>query len=258
MAESTNKEVVDYLVSVIVPVFNAAKYLSATIQSVLDQTYHNWELMLVNDCSTDNSATIVEPFLKDKRIRWIDLPKNSGAAIARNTGIDLAKGRFITFLDADDLYAKYKLQEQVAFMLDKDCAFSFGSYEFADENGRPNGKKVIAPTTITYEQALKNTIISTPTVMFDMQKVSKQDIHMPNVPSEDTATWWKLLKQIPYAYGLPKVLVYYRRHGKTLSSNKLTAIKRIWGLYRKVEKLDILQSAYNFCFYAVNAVRRRL
>ena len=246
------------LVSIVVPVFNAEKYLAKTIKSVLGQTYQNWELILVNDQSKDASTEAAKPFLKDKRIHWVDLAKNSGAAKARNKGIDLANGDFIAFLDADDLWMKSKLADQLKFMLDKDCAFSFTSYEFADAEGHPNGKKAIVPASLTYKQALKNTTIFTSTVMLSLTKLSKKDIKMPSVPSEDTATWWQILKKIPCAYGLPKVLSYYRRSGGTLSSNKLEAIRRIWNLYRKVENLNPLQSAYNFCFYAVNAVRRRV
>ena len=252
------KSLVQPLVSVIVPVFNAEKYLPETIKSVQNQTYDNWELILVNDKSKDESEKIAKPFLKDKRIHWINLPQNSGAAAARNKGINLANGRFIAFLDADDLWVKTKLEKQVNFMLDHNCAFSFTGYEFADASGKPNGKKVTVPVTITYKQALKNTTISTPAVMLNMDRLSKSDIKMPNVPSEDTATWWKILKKIHCAYGVPEILFYYRRHNGTSSSNKLTAIKRIWNLYRNVEKLNVIYSSYNFCFYAINAVRRRI
>ena len=245
-------------VSIVVPVFNAEKFLAETIQTISDQTYENWELLLINDCSTDNSEAVAKTFLKDKRIHWINLKKNSGAAISRNKGIELADGRYIVFIDADDLWKKNKLEKQLSFMQKKDCAFSFTSYEFADENGKPNGKKAIVPKKISYKQALKNTTIFTSTVMLDMNKLSKEDIKMPNVPSEDTAAWWKILKKIDFAYGISEIYTYYRRSKNTLSSSKTTAIKRIWFLYRKVEKLNLLTSSYCFCFYAINAVRRRV
>lgn len=246
------------LVSVIIPVFNAERFLRETIQSVFDQTYINWELILVNDCSTDGSELVAKQFLKDKRIRWVNLKCNSGAAVARNKGIELARGRFIAFLDADDLYVKDKLKEQVTFMLGKDCAFSFTSYEFTDANGKPNGKKVIVPLRITYKQALKNTTIFTSTVMLNTDKLSKDDIEMPCVPSEDTATWWKILKKVSCGYGVSDVCSFYRRSAGTLSSNKVEAVRRIWSLYRNTEKMNSLKSAYYFCFWAFNAVRRRV
>lgn len=245
------------LVSIVIPVYNAEKFLKYTIETVLNQSYDNWELLLINDCSSDNSKKIAKPFLSSK-IKWIDMKKNGGAALARNKGIEEANGRYICFLDADDLWDSKKLEKQVKFMKEKDCAFSFTGYEFADENGVPNGKKVLVPSKINYRQALKNTTISTITVMFDIKKLEKEDIFMPNVKSEDTATWWKILKKIDCAFGLNEVLSYYRRGFGSLSSNKLVAIKRIWYLYRNVEHLNVFNSIYNFCFWAFNAVRRRI
>ena len=245
-------------VSIIVPVHNAGKFIRETINSVLSQTYQNYELILIDDNSTDGSTKIVKS-IEDKRIKLIELKKNSGAAIARNTGIENAQGRYICFLDADDLWSKKKLEKQLAFMKEKDSAFSFTSYEFADETGKPNGKIVHVPATINYEQALKNTTIWTSTVMFDMNKLAKEQIYMPDVKrGQDTATWWKVLKVVDVAYGLDEVLSYYRRSANTLSSNKLTALKRTWNLYRNVEKLGLLKSSYCFFVYCVNAIKRRV
>lgn len=246
------------LVTIIVPVYNAEKFIVDTIESILSQTYTNWELILVNDCSTDNSTEIIEKYLKDKKIKMITNKVNSGAAETRNNGINVSKGRYICFIDADDKWDKEKLEKQINFMNKNDCAFSFTSYEFADENCIPNGKKVIVPDTINYKKALKNTTIWTSTVMFDMTKLSKEDIYMPNVKSEDTACWWKILKKIDCAYGLKEILSYYRRSEGTLSSNKVEAIKRIWNLYRNVEKLNLLKSCYCFMGYAFNAILRRI
>lgn len=245
------------LISIITPVYNAAKFLDDTINSVLNQTYENFELLLINDCSTDNSVEIIKKY-KDKRIRLINNKVNSGAATSRNNGIKEAHGKYLCFLDADDLWSEYKLERQLNFIKENNCAFSFTGYEFADETGKPNGKKVHIPNTINYKQALKNTTIFTSTVMFDITKISKELIMMPNVKSEDTATWWKILKNNYTAYGLNEILSYYRRSSGTLSSNKIEAIKRIWNLYRNVENLNIFYSFYNFCFYAINAIRRRI
>ena len=246
------------MVSIVVPVYNAEKFLKDTINSVLEQTYKNWELLLINDCSKDDSKKIAKSFLSDK-IKWIDMPKNGGAALTRNKGIEEAKGRFICFLDADDLWDKEKLEKQVKFMKEKDCAFSFTGYEFADEYGNPNGKKVYIPEKINYKQALKNTTIWTSTVMFDMNKLKKDNIYMPNVKrGQDTATWWKVLRNIDYACGLNEILSYYRRTNESLSANKIKALKRTWHLYRKVEKLNLIISSYNFLWYCFNAIKRRI
>jgi len=196
---------------------------------------------------------------KDNRIKLHSNKQNSGAAISRNKGIDAAKGRYIAFLDADDFWLPTKLEKQVEFMQKQDCAFSFTGYEFANENGKPNGKKVHVPRTITYKQALKNTIIFTSTVMFDVQKITKQLAHMPNIQrGQDTATWWKILKTIDSAYGLDEVLSYYRRTCESLSANKLTALRRTWNLYLNVEKLSLTYSLYCFSVYTFNASKRRI
>jgi teichuronic acid biosynthesis glycosyltransferase TuaG len=157
------------------------------------------------------------------------------------------------------LWEPHKLEKQVHFMQEKDCAFSFTGYEFADEAGVPNGKKVYVPAVISYKQALKNTTIWTSTVMFDLSKLTKSDVYMPNVRrGQDTATWWKVLKIVDSAYGVDEVLSYYRRYASSLSSNKLKALQRTWNLYRKVEHLNIFISAYSFNWYCFNAVRRRI
>ena len=247
------------LVSIIIPVYNAEKFLNETISTVLDQTYKNWELLLINDCSKDNSKKIFEKYQNNKNITWFDLEKNSGASIARNKGIELSKGKYICFLDADDLWEKDKIEKQISFMKKVDCAFSFTGYEFADKDGKPNGKKVHVPNKINYKQALKNTTIWTSTVMFDMTKLSKDDVYMPNIRrGQDTATWWKVLKKVDFAYGLSEILSFYRRTSDTLSSNKIKALKRTWYLYRNVENLNIFKSSYYFIFYCFNAIKRRV
>lgn len=246
------------LVSIIIPVYNASKFLNDTLNTILNQTYTNFEALFVNDCSSDNSADIILK-CSDERVKLINNEKNSGAAVSRNNGIKNAKGRFICFLDSDDLWEVNKIEEQVKFMKENNSTFSYTSYEFADENGKPNGKKVYVPENITYKQALKNTTIWTSTVMFDMDKLTKDNIYMPDVRrGQDTATWWKVLKTIDHADGLNKVLSYYRRSSNSLSANKIKALKRTWNLYRNVEHLNIVYSLYNFIWYCFNAVKRRV
>ena len=248
------------LVSIVVPVYKAERFLEDTIKTVKDQTYDNWELLFVNDCTPDNSVEIIKKYQKeDKRIKLFNQEKNGGAALARNRGITESQGRYICFLDSDDLWDKEKLEKQIKFMREKDCEFSFTGYEFADENGKPNGKKVQIPKSINYKKALKNTTIWTSTVMLDMSKLDKETVYMPNVRrGQDTATWWKILKTIKCAYGLNEILAFYRRTNDSLSSNKIKALKRTWHLYRKVEKLNIFKSSYNFSWYCFNAVKRRV
>ena len=244
-------------VSIVVPVYNAARVLDETISSVKDQSYEDTELLLVDDGSRDESRQVIEKHLCD-RIRLLDNRFEKGAAGARNTGIDAATGRYIAFIDADDKWMREKLSRQIEFMNKKDAAFSFTGYEFADEKCNGLGKIVRVPEKLTYKEALKNTTIFTSTVIFDTQKIKKSDIMMPNVKSEDTATWWKVLKSGYTAYGLDENLTLYRRMGDSLSSDKFEAMRRIWNLYRNVEHLNILYSCWCFCFWALRAVARRV
>lgn len=249
------------LVSIIVPVYNVRKYIIDTITSVQAQSYENWELLLIEDGSTDGTAQLIAGYLaqnKDDRIRLHVLGQNGGAAAARNYGIRISRGRFIAFLDSDDIWKPDKLKKQIAFMLKKQAAFCFTGYEFASEAGIGTGKVVTVPETIRYRQALQNTTIFTSTVIFDTNIIDRERIRMPEVKSEDTALWWKMLKAYGQAFGLNENLVLYRRGGKSLSSNKVEALRRIWNLYRNVEHLNIIYSAYNFFFWAVRAVKRRV
>lgn len=251
----------DGMVSIIVPVHNVKKYIAETVECVRRQTYGNWELLLVEDCSTDGTAQALDGYLdevNDGRIKLTHMSENVGAAKARNFGLEQACGRYIAYLDSDDLWEPEKLERELAFMKEKQAAFAFTGYEFADESGKGIGRIVHVPETLNYRQALKNTTIFTTTVMFDTDKIQKDLLRMPEIKSEDTALWWKVLRNGYIAYGLDENLVKYRRIGKSLSSNKLEAIRRIWYLYRNVEKLGLFQSAWNFCFWAMRAVARRV
>ena len=248
----------DNLISIVIPVYNAERFIEETVASVLNQTYPEWELLLINDGSTDGSGAIIDKLAEgDSRIRVFHLA-GGGAAEARNTGTKNANGRYLAFLDADDLWEKEKLEKELAYMQKTDAAFVFTGYEFADRNGVGTGKIVRVPNVLTYRQALKNTTIFTSTVIFDMAQTGRELLYMPCIKSEDTALWWKVIRSGYMAYGLDENLVRYRRAGKTLSSNKLEAIRRIWNLYRKSEGLSVMKSSYYFVFWAWNAVVRRV
>lgn len=248
------------LVSIVVPVYNVEKYIKETITAIEQQTYANWELLLINDCSSDRSVEIIKEYeKKDPKIKLINLEKNSGAAVARNKGIENANGKYIAFLDSDDLWEANKLDKQIEFMEKNKYDFTYTAYDFADEEGNKINKKVNVPEKLTYKQALKNTTIFTSTVVFNIENLGKELIYMPNVrKGQDTATWWKVLKTGVIAYGLNESLSLYRRSNNTLSSNKIKALKRTWNLYRNVEKFSRLKSFYYFCFYVFNAVKRRI
>lgn len=248
-------------ISIVTPVYNAEKYIKQTIDMVRKQTFVDWELILVEDCSKDNSAEVLRKVteeLCDDRIRVIYKEQNEGAAKSRNAGIDVATGRYLAFLDADDIWMESKLSDELAFLQEKDAAFVFTAYEFGDEEGRGTGKIVKVPNTLTYKKALSRTVIFTSTTLFDLEVLGKELVKMPNVPSEDSATWWQILKKGYLAYGYPKVTTIYRRPPQSLSSNKGKAIQRIWYLYRHVEELSLFTSAVCFVGWAFRATLRRL
>ncbi|WP_029323231.1 glycosyltransferase family 2 protein [Butyrivibrio sp. AE3004] len=247
-------------VSIIVPVYNAGNYILETISMVQRQTYDNFELILVDDASSDNSADLIRSAISagDNRIKLIQKATNGGAALARNAGIAAATGRYIAFLDADDIWYENKLEKEIDFIKSKDAAFAFTAYEFGDENAKPTGKIVHVPDTLNFKKALSRTVIFTTTVMIDTEKLPKEKIFMPQIESEDTATWWTILKGGITAYGLDEVLAIYRRPAKSLSSNKLVALKRIWGLYRKIAGLSVVASLFYFIGWAYRATARRL
>lgn len=255
------------MISIIIPVHNAEKFIKDTIDCVRAQSYEDWELLLIEDGSTDRTMDVMAACLeevKDKRIRLekreIRTPEETtfGAARARNLGLSLAQGRYIAYLDADDRWRADKLERELAFLQKRNAGFVFTGYEFGDENAKGTGKVVHVPETLTYKQALANTTIFTSTVMIDTEKIEKSLLEMPCIKSEDTASWWKILKTGVTAYGLDENLVVYRRAGNSLSSNKLEALRRIWNLYRQAEGLSVFASVCHFVPWAYRAVKRRV
>lgn len=245
------------IVSIVVPVYNAREYIADTIQSVENQTYLDWELLLVDDGSTDGTREYLQT-LTNIKMHVIFLPENKGVANARNRGIADAEGKYITFLDADDLWKKEKVKTQINFMESQHINFSFTNYEFGDEKAKGTGHIVKAPKIISYKQALKNTTIFTSTVMLNVDRLGKDMVKMPEIKSEDTATWWKILRLGIPGYGIQENLVTYRRPIKSLSSNKMQAINRIWNLYRKQEKIGLFKSSCYFICWAFHSLKRRV
>ena len=242
-------------VSVIIPVFNSKKYLKDCLNSVVNQTYKNLEIIVVNDCSSDKSLKIIKKY-KDKRIKIINLKKNSGVAFARNAGIDESTGDYLCFIDSDDYWNLKKVEKQVKFMKDNDYTFIYSDYEYLRLNGKRH--RVNVPKSLTYKEAIKNTTIFTSTVMFNMKHLTKDNIHMPLITGgEDTSCWWKVLKKGITAYGMNEVLSVYRVGEKSISSNKIKAVMRTWKIYKR-EDLNIFKRLYYFLCYIYNATKRRL
>lgn len=248
-------------ISVVIPVYNIEKYIAETLDSILAQSEDDLEIVLVDDMSIDGSVGVIKKYKEDHpdvQIRLITPGKKLKACGARNLGVEESLGRYIAFLDGDDLWQPEKLKKQMALMNEKKCGFSFTGYEYADADAKPMGKIVKVPETISYRQALKNTTIFTSTVIFDTQIIPRDKIVFPDILSEDTALWFKILREGYRACGLNESLTLYRRTGNSLSSDKSDAARRIWNLYRKSEHLPVLYSAFCFVCWGFNAVKRRL
>jgi teichuronic acid biosynthesis glycosyltransferase TuaG len=241
------------LISVITPIYNSEKYIDDTIESVLAQTYTNWEMLVVDDCSTDKSALVVKKYAgQDRRIKYLCLERNSGAAIARNKALELAMGEIVAFLDADDIWKPEKLEKQLKFTVENDYGFTFSSYEIM----RNSGNKVISvPRSLSYDDFMKNTIIGTLTVMINKKVVG--DVKLVNVKKDhDSMTWAKILRSGHKAYGLNESLAIYRKVEGSISNNKIKAVQRHWRNCREIEHLSLPKCSYYFMFYIFNAVKK--
>ena len=246
------------LVSIITPCYNSSKFIEDCINSVLAQTYTNWEMIIVDDFSTDNSKEKITVLSEnDTRIKTIFLDKNIGAAKARNIAISKAKGKYIAFLDSDDLWMPTKLEAQIYFMQKKDIAFSYTTYQSISEDGNKLFSVIKAPNIMTYSSYLKNTIIGCLTVVIDREKTG--NFEMPNIrSSHDMALWLLIMKRGFPGYGLDKILAQYRVVSNSNTSSKLRAAKDVWKVYREIEKLSFFYSTWCFLNYAFNAFLKRI
>lgn len=245
------------LVSVITPAYNCEKYIEECIESVLNQTYNNWEMIIVNDKSSDNTQSIIESYVeKDSRIRLFNQEKNAGVAAARNKALELSEGRFVAFLDSDDAWKSNKLEKQLGFMLENSYGFTFTAYEIMSD--KPEEKKKIfrVPEKINYYQYLKNTIIGNLTVVMDKEILG--DIRVEVGYLEDVLTWMKYLKEGHIAHGLNENLAIYRVTKNSISSNKFRNAKRYFWCLRQKQKLPLIRSIYCQIGYMFNATKKRL
>lgn len=228
------------LISIITPAYNSERFIGDAINSVLEQTYPNWEMVIVDDCSTDKTVEVIKQY-KDPRIILIALEENGGPAIARNTAMDNANGRFYAFLDSDDQWVPQKLEKQLQFMLENDIAFSYTSYSKVDEVGTDLDKVVHVPKTISYNRLIKDNIIGCLTVMVDRDKVGS--LKMVNIRTrQDWVLWLEILKRGFTAYGLQEVLAKYRERHNSVSSNKMKMIKQNWKVYVEIEGFNRMKS----------------
>ncbi|MFQ8052849.1 glycosyltransferase family 2 protein [Escherichia coli] len=244
-----------YLVSVITPTYNSERTIRCTIDSVLSQSYNNIEMIIVDDCSSDNTVSICREYQKkDSRVVLISNEKNYGAGMSRNIAISKAKGRFIAFLDSDDFWHKEKIKKQIDFMLSNNYAFTYTSYQKVSFSGKLLSQ--INPVSkVNYSELLKTNVIGCLTAVYDTSSLGK--MFMPTIRKrQDMALWLSILDKIDYAYCLNETLAYYRVGTDTLSSNKLKIIFSQWAFYRKYLKFGLFKSLYYFSHYAVNAVAK--
>ncbi len=232
-------------VSIITPVRDAAATLAETVASVVAQTRGDWELLLIDDASSDGSLGLARALAAgDPRIRVLAQETHLGTAAARNRGIREATGRHIAFLDADDRWRPEKLARQLAFMAAGGHAFVFSAYQRMDADGRPL-RVVPVPARVGYDELLRDNVIGCLTAIYDSAALGRVEMP-PLVRRQDFGLWLRLLKLTPHAHGLDEVLADYRVRAGSLSRNKLAAARDNWRLYREVEALPPARAAYCF------------
>jgi teichuronic acid biosynthesis glycosyltransferase TuaG len=231
------------LVSIIMPAYNAENTIERSIETVLMQTYDNWELIIVNDCSKDNTLDVLEKYKDNPKIKVFTNDVNSRAAVTRNNGLKQAQGQYLAFLDSDHLWTERKLEKQIAFMNEKKACFAFTSYDCIDENDTDMGRVIRVPEKISAMELLGNTIIGCSTVLIDREQMGDFEFIVGN-KREDMFTWHLLLKRGFVAYGMDEVMMRYRVTASSSSNNKVDmAIEYYKGL-RDVAKLGFFKRSY--------------
>lgn len=239
------------LISIVMPSYNSALTIKESIDSVLSQTYKNWELLITDDCSSDDTLAILHGYSQsDSRIRIFQNEENSGAGVSRNKSIEMASGVYIAFLDSDDIWMPEKLEKQVEFMDKNGYALTYTSYQKFDKNGP--GKIISPPLTVNYSELLYSNVIGCLTAMYDVDKLGKQ--YMPLIRKrQDMGLWLKILKTCNQAYCLPEVLALYRSD-TGMTQNKINASIYQWRFYREVVQLGVLSSLWYFSWYIVKGL----
>lgn len=243
--------IIQDLVSIITPSYNSEKFISETINSILNQTYSNWELLITDDCSTDNTIEIVNYYSKrDSRIKLFTLEKNSGAGVARNNSIMHAKGKYIAFCDSDDQWKEFKLSKQVDFMVTNNLSFTYSSYDVIDEDNNKL-KSIFSPIKLSYKKMLRNNYVGCLTAIYDQDKLGK--IYMSKIRKrQDWTLWLKIFKIIKNTRGINETLAIYRDRRGSISNNKVLLLKYNWIIYNEelgFNKLKSLMLLLNFLYY---------
>ena len=248
------KERKEPLISIITPLYNSEKYIGETIESVLNQTYKNWEMLIVDDCSKDDGVKVANEYvMRDKRIKLFENEKNEGVSLTRNKAIELANGKYIAFLDSDDLWKKEKLEKQISFMEENNIEVSYTGYEKMNEDGSLRGE-IKVPEKLDYKELLKNCLINCVSGIYKKEKF--KIFRFKKTKAEDYIFWLEILKQIGYAYGIQESLAYYRVSNNSRSSNKLDIVRFHWKIYRKYEELSFFRALYYYFIYIKRGIIR--
>ncbi|PKM64368.1 MAG: glycosyl transferase [Firmicutes bacterium HGW-Firmicutes-20] len=243
------------MISIITPAYNASRYLRECIKSVLAQSDKRWEMIIVNDASTDDTLSIIEEYVqKDSRIKCISLPNNGGIANARNTGLIHAQGRYVAFLDSDDCWRVDKLQKQLDFMLKNQAAFVFSSYQIMDENSVRSKQVISAPDKVTFSDLIRANYIGCLTVMIDTEVV--RSLTFPKIKHEDFACWLSVLHSGIVAFGQDEILADYRKSFSSTSGNKVRAIGWVWNIFRNHLHLSLIKALLYTIRYAFNTLHK--
>ena len=242
---------IEGLVSIITPTYNCGRFIAETIATAQAQTYTNWEMIIVDDCSTDDTKQVVDAIAaQDQRIHYHCLEQNSGAAVARTKAMELAQGEYMAFLDSDDLWMPEKLERQLAFMKENGYAFSCTAYEQIDEQSKSLDRVIHTVTKTDYNRLLLDCPVGNSTVMYHVAAMGK--FQVPNIRKRnDDALWLQMLKKEKYIWGMDEVLMRYRIRSNSISSNKLAVVKYHWILYRDIEHLSVPRSIFHICWWAM-------
>lgn len=242
------------MVSIITPSYNSSVFISQTIESVLAQTYPDWEMLIIDDGSTDASPDIIKEYArKDSRIRFLQTEQPSGSpAVPRNIGIMNARGRYIAFLDSDDLWLPDKLAEQLKLFDGDETAIVYSNYEKISEAGERAERIITAPSQVSYRELLKGNVIGNLTGIYDTEKVGK--VYCRNMHHEDYILWLSILQKGYVARNTNAVHALYRVRKQSVSANKLSVISWQWNIYRSIEKIGYLRACYYFIHYAYRAL----
>jgi teichuronic acid biosynthesis glycosyltransferase TuaG len=245
----------DLLVSIIVPAYRAAPYIARTIESVREQTYPDWEMLVADDCSPDDTRAVVAQWAeRDPRIRLIARECNGGPAASRNSALERAAGRWIAFLDSDDMWLPHKLERSIAHARSSSAALVYTGYRRISDDESRLGEPIHVPRTLTYAQLLGNTAIATSTVLIDRSIAG--EVRMQPVFYDDFVCWLSILKRGHVAHGLDEDLMRYRVLARSVSRNKGRSAREVWKTYRQVEQLGPVSSSWHFTRYAFNALRK--